>query len=444
MSTGLNYYKYDGEKNKFNKIEQTKDSLSRIENQSIWTKRVNCEHSIVVNSFQDEIYLVGNEMLNEGVLPTSLLSRPVQDKAETPSHASFILAPSYKCNMSCVYCYQQSDKTLSKTQITMEKYEAFKKFFLDNKGDFETYDLQLFGGEPLLIENKDIVLDMFKLAKEHHTKLSFTTNGLTLPEYMKTLIVYRKFVGVVATTIDGLTDSHLERRFSTIQDVNSQLKMKETIKILLDVGIEILVSINIDKKNIMELEGVIRELQAEGFFDYKNFKFDVGRVDDRLFETGYPEILDEVEIVKALNQIDDLPKNVKAAFIKSGYNLLKKVGLDYGQNENRGKHQYCWSVNSKDKVFYVDNDLDVFRCTYTVGRKDFKIGKVGEAIDDHEWFNHGGYQYDACLKCEIGGYCSGGCRLSYLTDKERQCEWEKASFNKLMSQVILPNLNLEL
>lgn len=40
-----------------------------------------------------------------------------------------------------------------------------------------------------------------------------------------------------------------------------------------------------------------------------------------------------------------------------------------------------------------------------------------------------------CRKCNIGGYCSGGCSLSADVDFKRMCDEEKNSFIEFMDKI---------
>ena len=45
-----------------------------------------------------------------------------------------------------------------------------------------------------------------------------------------------------------------------------------------------------------------------------------------------------------------------------------------------------------------------------------------------------------CENCPIGGYCSGGCALSAMSDFERQCAEELDNFDYLVSHTLKERL----
>lgn len=71
-------------------------------------------------------------------------------------------------------------------------------------------------------------------------------------------------------------------------------------------------------------------------------------------------------------------------FLKSIHPLCKQQNISFNRSELKNLHWYCWASSNIDKVFYIDSDLDTFRCTYTVGRKEFEMFKFN--IDNLEKF----------------------------------------------------------
>ncbi|WP_232524248.1 SPASM domain-containing protein [Streptococcus equinus] len=79
-------------------------------------------------------------------------------------------------------------------------------------------------------------------------------------------------------------------------------------------------------------------------------------------------------------------------------------------------YNYCWNVSTYDS-FFIDNELNLFRCTVTVGRPQYILGNL-RTIDLMSYQNETKtfLDYKDCQICEIGGLCSGGCKLSADVD----------------------------
>ena len=96
---------------------------------------------------------------------------------------------------------------------------------------------------------------------------------------------------------------------------------------------------------------------------------------------------------------------------------------------------------STDIIFYVDNDLWTYRYTYTVGHRDDAIFKFNlENLLDYHPINRDYSASELCENCPIGGYCSGGCALSAMSDFERQCAEALDNFDYLVSHTLKERL----
>ncbi len=65
---------------------------------------------------------------------------------------------------------------------------------------------------------------------------------------------------------------------------------------------------------------------------------------------------------------DRVPDNLYAGFIQTCKNITDKLNLSFNERQLKGTYNYCWNVSPNEKVYYVDNELNLFRCTVTVGR----------------------------------------------------------------------------
>ena len=144
--------------------------------------------------------------------------------------------------------------------------------------------------------------------------------------------------------------------------------------------------------------------------------------------------------MRDFNEKEAFPNNIKLAFVKTSLALAQHFGFDFNQNERgRKRFHYCWSGTPVDNVQYIDKNLRVFRCTYTVGRDDLALAelKKGEMSANVEMYNRSSF-LDKCWNCPLGGYCGGGCSVSTHVDQSRFCQEEQKNFEYLVQEVILP------
>ena len=240
-----------------------------------------------------------------------------------------------------------NDKTLEKKLISDETLDKIlsiiAQYMVANPN--KTVRLGLFGGEPLLIENEKVIDKILQFCKEHKTTVHITTNGSFLSYYLKKFIINRRFISGIYPTIDSMALNYMTR-----YDLDpSRNNTNETFKLLCCI------------KTLLQVIQCIPD-----FF----MIVPIGRVDDRLYETNFPDIMMESEILAEL-QSKPLPDNVHAAFLKTCYNFADKMGLKLNLREHKQTHSYCWSTSSSSNVFYVDMNLKTYRCTCTVGRSRY-------------------------------------------------------------------------
>lgn len=161
-------------------------------------------------------------------------------------------------------------------------------------------------------------------------------------------------------------------------------------------------------------------------------------VDDRLYETNFPDIMMESEILAEL-QSKPLPDNVHAAFLKTCYNFADKMGLKLNLREHKQTHSYCWSTSSSSNVFYVDMNLKTYRCTCTVGRSRYSLFDFSyENLTNYRPVAVTCNSYAECKDCKIGGFCGGGCQLSHQIDFKKCCTYEEEVFSHFMKTLFIP------
>ena len=358
---------------------------------------------------------------------------------------SFVIALSYACNFKCTYCYQQHNDKLKKNKITAENLDYILDTIIEYKNNHkdESISIELFGGEPLLPDNYDEIIKIFDFCVEHEMSIGITTNGAFLGHYLKDLVIYRGLNMSIFTTLDSIFDNEATRR-----DRNKNIEatysnsILQNAKLLIDNGVRVSIAANIDKHNINQIGEMINFYAQEGFLCNDKFSFVIGRVDDRFYETNYKDILSEADILKKLGELDIIPNRVYASFIRAPYELCNKVGLNYKQKELKGLGHYCWAVAPYENVHYIDSDLDTFRCTYTVGRKELSEFKFSyDNLKKYKKPNRTFKDIEKCSMCKIGGYCGGGCEQSARINFNKQCDNEKELFEEFLIKVFYPKIN---
>ncbi|HEP1809577.1 TPA: radical SAM protein [Streptococcus suis] len=434
---------------------------------SIYTKKINDKFSLLINSFKNKVFVVDNHCIKKDYLEIdSSLSKwlitpssnqdhfspdtiyKVETLSESKKKIQLSLAITYSCNLRCSYCFQQKYDGLARKPITLSELETIldKISLLIYENPGLEISLGLFGGEPLLPKNEPIIDRVFQYCVENKLKVDITTNGIFLPYFAKKLIIYRSIISVVAITINTLPEKYKDIVKIT-KVANNTEKLLAITKLLLDYGLTMDVGTNFDKTNINDFGTLYDYFVKNRYFQKENFHWNIGRVDDRLFDTGYDDyIISETDILLQLMKVrNQVPRNLHAGFIQTCRNLTDKLNLSFNQSQTKGTYNYCWNVSPYERVFYIDNELNIFRCTVTVGRPQYILGNLRE-IDllnyKHETKTF--LDYEDCQRCHIGGFCSGGCKLSADVDFYKQCNWEKKEFEKFINQILIPEIKVKL
>lgn len=413
----------------------------------------------VINSYTNRCILFCTEDWNSsGKYPKDIVEaleyKPATDECDiylkemldcNNKSTSFVIALSYSCNFKCTYCYQQHNDKLNKSKITEENLDYILATIREykNKHKDESIVIELFGGEPLLPENHDDIIKIFDFCVENEIGVGITTNGSFLGHYLKELIIYRGLNMSIFTTVDSIFDNESTRCERNRNIVTTHVNLiLQNIKLLINNGVRVSIAANIDKHNINQIDEMINFYEQEGFLCNEKFSFLIGRVDDRFYETNYKDIISETDILKKMGELGGIPERVYASFIRAPYALCNKIGLNYGQKELKGIGNYCWAVAPYESVYYVDSDLDTFRCTYTVGRKELSEFKFSyDNLKKYKKPNRTHKDNKSCSMCKIGGYCGGGCEQSARVNFNKQCESEKKYFEDFLNQIFYPRIS---
>lgn len=433
---------------------------------TIYQKKIDEDHTLLINTFRNKVLLVENESIKDNMFECdssfeNWFKTPFSDpkyftldtvyagsSQKQENRIQISLAITYACNLHCSYCFQQQYGGLVRKPITLEKLEVIlgniSKLQDENPG--LDISIGLFGGEPLLPKNEAIIDRVFDYCVDHKIKVDITTNGIFLPYFAKKLIIHRSIISAIAITVNTLPDTY-KKIVRVTKVANNTEKLLAVTELLLNYGVVMDVGTNFDKTNLSDLVRMFEYFDAKGYFEKDNFCWNIGRVDNRFFDTDYDEnIVSETDILLELIKIRDrVPDNLYAGFIQTCKNITDKLNLSFNERQLKGTYNYCWNVSPNEKVYYVDNELNLFRCTVTVGRPQYILGNLKKFdLLNYQHETKTFLDYRKCQLCHLGGFCSGGCKLSADVDFDRQCRWEKAEFEKFVDLILVPEIKAKL
>ena len=316
----------------------------------------------------------------------------------------------HRCNLSCVYCYQNHDSN----DMSFETAKTCIDWIFDNvpKG-IDEIEISFIGGEPLI--KFDLIRKIFEYTKIKSTNYKYfffaTTNGTLLDDEMKKWFTEHKENFILGLSLDGTPATHNYNRSNSFSKIDidffknnwsfqgvkmtltefSLEHLAENIKYIHSIGIK-----NINGVNLFE-----------GDFDWNQ---------ERFIKILIPQLQ---ELVEFYVENDDLKLN----------QLLNKH-IEFCENKEKIKRKYC-GIGTTAPFFDVDGvKRPCGFCTpMTFDEKSLKeicstdFSKDENFIDDDCFENC--YIYPLCPNC------SGNNFLANHSFKKR--DKSKCRFQKLIA-----------
>lgn len=301
---------------------------------------------------------------------------------EKPKSIGFVV--NYDCNFDCPYCYQ---KNKVKGLLTKEQVDSI----LDNFGGCVS-NITLIGGEPLLLENMDIlnyIFNRFPLAS-----YSIVTNGFNLMEYFH--ILKERKISFIQVTIDGVKDTHDLTR-THISGEKTYEKIKGNVEYYLYHNIPIRIRMNVSNQNISQVVELYND-----FFTCKQYKNDL-----LSFE---------------FQALFNLPIEHRSA-ISNQLNELARLGIIKNQMADKNIHNMSYeSIKQRLKpniksclldmnTLYFDPKGRLFNCILALGSEERSIGNYFPSyhLKVKSFLSRSVLKIDKCSNCKFAFLCGGGC-----------------------------------
>ena len=326
------------------------------------------------------------------------------------AQVQLMLIPTYSCNMACTYCFQHGIDGRPKL-ITKETVDAFfdyaRKEFAGNKvKPFIT----LFGGEPLMSSkvHREIISYIVDKCIEEDYELSAVTNGYDFAEYAD--LLKKAKIKEIQFTLDGTQPMHDQRRM-TANHKGTFDRVIAGMEQAVAAGMPVNLRTVTDKQNVDDLVGLAELLDQKGWLDLppELFKTQIGR-NYELFECyEKPEhLFSQVEmwgyIAKLAEQYPVMKKFHRPDFM--GIRYLVDTGEMYLASFDTcpaGKTEWVFDLYG-----------DIYGCTASCGREDFRLGTYWPAVRKNEaamqsWQKRDVTNIEKCKGCKYDVVCGGGC-----------------------------------
>lgn len=188
--------------------------------------------------------------------------------------SSFLFLVAYDCNFRCPYCFEngisEHGKGWSKQVFTKEMvdraYEAMCE--IQPNRAMHGKSITLYGGEPLLAKNKEIVRYIVDEGLKRGYIFSAVTNGYDLHHF--TDLLGPKKIRRLQITLDGEEENHNRKRPHYRAGDSFDAIMKN-VALALSLDVQVSMRINTDYDNVDILPALFDLFKDRGFTDYPKF-----------------------------------------------------------------------------------------------------------------------------------------------------------------------------
>jgi uncharacterized protein len=340
---------------------------------------------------------------------------------------TYILMPTYQCNLRCHYCFQDHLRTdpayghllrsmdrdmVDRIWKGMDQIDAAHGVGSDPA---IPRSIILFGGEPLLVENRPIVEHVLQRLRERGAfKLAATTNGTDLEAYAD--LLGPEALGHLQITIDGPPREHDKRRIYP-DGSGSFERIAANVTLALERGASVSLRMNVDRGNIHLLPELAEELIRRGWTRAPRFSAYAAPVHGSGEDAGASATFDSWKLHRALARLaEDHPavRQISTAD-DSMHDVARQVIEGTVDPLATFRSAFCGAHGS---MYVIDAFGDIYACWEQTGDPNIRIGAVagdGQVLMSREilerWRNRAVISNEVCRRCRYAAYCGGGCAL---------------------------------
>ena len=334
-------------------------------------------------------------------------------------YPNFLIIPTYECNLSCPYCFENTYKKQKSEQKNSKWIEnIFYKIDNINKDfskrnniilDPSKIEITLMGGEPLLPKNKKNIEDIINHISAKGYKYNIITNGVCIDEYVNLFI--KNMPTYIQITLDGTKEYHDQRR-CYIDGNGTFDKIMRNINILTNNRINISIRLNLDQNNLDDLK------------PYINFIEDKFKNNEYVHPYLYPiqdggcaynnNIGEEIDYIKKINILSKNLNIKKFRFIFHGNQIIECI------KNNVPIKLKSYNCSAQNNQYIFDFKGNIYKCWFGVGNDKYAISSDASttSLIDETWKSRTIYTLKKCSNCKYRYLCGGGCVNKLLSQNQ--------------------------
>ncbi len=333
------------------------------------------------------------------------------EAARTPTQ--LVVVPTFGCNLSCTYCYQEVFDPQARGLVSPEVIDAFFAY-VDRYHGAETPRpyLTLFGGEPLVDTpaHHDRLGRYLAGAAARGLQVATVTNGYDLEAFVPALAAAR--VKEVQVTLDGPAAVHDARRPHG-SGRGTFDRIVRGVDALVAAQVPVNLRVVVDRENLPALPALARLAEERGWLDLpeSRFKTQLGR-NYELFGCASRQargaLFDRVELWTELVRLAEA-EPVLRRFHRPRLHGARHLAE---QGELPMPNLDACPAAKKEWAFAPDGAL--YGCTATVGNPKYRLGAFHPGIERDEaaiapWRARSTRTIPECAGCAAAPICGGGC-----------------------------------
>jgi uncharacterized protein len=319
----------------------------------------------------------------------------------------FTIIPTYDCNLRCVYCFEKDlwkkgkkwrEKVLNKEQVN-KIFLIMEKIRSQNEGV-----LYLYGGEPLLLKNKDIILYILEKATNLGYFITIVTNGIELKEYLPLIKGYN--IKNIQITLDGIKEIHDKRRINPHGE-GSFDQIVESIRRVKNHHMKTTIRMNLDAESIQYLKEFYDFLKKEDFIISNDTLLNISPV--RFDKSKWSSNITFDEFFHRLLSIKGHKEYVWSS-IQQYASFLYFLDPRSSKAASLPQFHHCRAEGS---LITFDPHGDIYSCWTTIGEPTYRIGRYMPELKFNEaynlWAKRSVFSIAECRECKYFLLCDGGC-----------------------------------
>ncbi len=367
-------------------------------------------------------------------------------KAGLPQRdAVFMLCPTDYCPMGCSYCFAKGRPAKAERRVMSDGDidAAFKVIEqLQSRFDRRVGSVVLYGGEPFQDFTAPALARIFERARHGGMKIAAFSNGSAISSFRQLFIEYSRDIYVISVTLDGVGPKHDAFR---VLD-GSFDRAVESIDTLIQLRVPVQIKMNLNKRNIAEIPGMVDFYRRKGWWHAEGVFFELSPIQYQ----GLAECRDTVtnielalDFLEMLRQQPELTRFTFLPLVDNKYHLIDSLGIHSFPTEQVPLHSAVPRIHNcpsySQHMFVFGADGRFYLCNEEVGVNQACFGSLahGGGLDIERMAQH--FMRDmttlgGCDECPYALFCGGGCGHHAEAPDKHFCGTLAADFRQIVDR----------